>query len=170
MCLPKFDGRVLSKRNQLVRAKSEEQNTVKRNPLVRAVSEDHTRHFLVRSWNREQSSTTTLVKNVLVRTCSDERGVVKKNALVRANSEGRTDKINNILNESRNSFVLGGLGGLVGGGRGGGGGGGGGSSAGMGGGVGSGGAGLEEEGEANRVETTEEETSESSLDRVRYEL
>ncbi|KAG7166918.1 C-Maf-inducing protein-like [Homarus americanus] len=105
MCLPRFDGKVLSKKNCLVKAKSEEQSTVRRNLLVRARSEDQstiTRNILVRANSEEQNSST---KNVLVRANSEEQTAVTRNLLVRANSEGKRYKISNLLCERQRAVA-----------------------------------------------------------------
>ncbi|KAK3854226.1 hypothetical protein Pcinc_039278 [Petrolisthes cinctipes] len=108
-CFPKFDTKTLTKRNRLVKAKSEEQKTVERKRcLVRASSEDqHSTAAISYSFvGKSRAESLSPPKNcVLTRTKSEEHTAQTKIKLVRANSDGRRYKISNLLNERQRAVA-----------------------------------------------------------------
>lgn len=108
-CFPKFDTKTLTKRNRLVKAKSEEQKTVERKRcLVRASSEDQhsTAAISFSSISNSRAESLSPPKNsVLTRTKSEEHTAQTKIKLVRANSDGRRYKISNLLSERQRAVA-----------------------------------------------------------------
>lgn len=97
MCLPRFDGRSLTKRNPLVKAKSEEQGSAKRGLLVRACSVDQTnfvRNFIVRSGSVEPSPKAS---NALCNSASETQS--SQTTQSKVENDGQNAVINNDLSE-----------------------------------------------------------------------
>ena len=95
-CLPRASG--LTRRNLLVRAKSEEQTTVQRRQLVRAASEDHHARCPAPP-TRPPSPLPTRPKNLLTRAKSEEQQGSTRCQLLRTNSDGRRYKVSNLLRQ-----------------------------------------------------------------------
>lgn len=95
-CLPRASG--LTRRNVLVRAKSEEQTTVQRRQLVRAASEDHHARCPAPP-TRPPSPPPPRPKNLLTRAKSEEQQSAARCHLLRTNSDGRRYKVSNLLRQ-----------------------------------------------------------------------
>lgn len=95
-CLPRASG--LTRRNVLVRAKSEEQTTVQRRQLVRAASEGHHARCPAPP-TRLPSPPPTRPKNLLTRAKSEEQQGSTRCQLLRTNSDGRRYKVSNLLRQ-----------------------------------------------------------------------
>lgn len=97
-CLPRGGG--LTRRNVLVRAKSEEQTTVqRRRQLVRAASEDHHTRCPAPP-TRPPSPPQPKPKNLLTRAKSEEQQGAARCQLLRANSDGRRYKVSNLQRQA----------------------------------------------------------------------
>lgn len=97
-CLPRASG--LTRRNVLVRAKSEEQTTVqRRRQLVRAASEDHHARCPAPA-TRPPSPPQPKPKNLLTRAKSEEQQGATRCQLLRTNSDGRRYKVSNLQRQA----------------------------------------------------------------------